>query len=360
MSAESLVRGWCPSLFRPMESGDGWIARLRPQAGAVPAGLARTAAEAATRFGNGIIEVTNRANIQIRGLTPATIAPFTEAIEAAGGGQSEGSRVLVSPLLGADSSLQPGLGNLAADIDATLRPLRLPAKFGVVLDGGGALPLTGIALDVTIRCRAGAWSVNGAPCAASDIAARVLALAGAAPRVTARGAAQPAPGRYDGFVLVAPAFGQMRAEAFAALAGLAEAHGDGALRPTPWKSLCIAGASAPETLLAAAAALGFIADAHDPRLSIVTCAGLPACARSAVDTHQAAEAMARSRREGDSLIHISGCPKGCAHPGAAPVTLVGRDGYFDLIRSGRASDPPTIHHLPLAEIPALMQRLPHD
>lgn len=39
-------------------------------------------------------------------------------------------------------------------------------------------------------------------------------------------------------------------------------------------------------------------------------------------------------------MHISGCDKGCAHPGPADVTLVGRDGKFDLVRNGAAWDRP--------------------
>ena len=41
-----------------------------------------------------------------------------------------------------------------------------------------------------------------------------------------------------------------------------------------------------------------------------------------------------------SLVHVSGCAKGCAHPGAAPWTLVGDGGRYDLVRNGRAGDAP--------------------
>jgi precorrin-3B synthase len=375
MTTLGLTRGWCPSLFRPMESGDGWLVRVRPQCGVITAELALAVAEAASRFGNGIIEVTNRANLQIRGLTPATIAPFTAVVEAAGGAAGEGSRVLVSPLLGADASLAAETGEILRAIDAGFAspaclvprayPLEeaLPAKFGILLDGGGALPLAGIALDITIRFRDGDWSVNGMPCAPAAIPARVLALASTAPRLTVRNTAAPAPGFHSlgetGFALLTPAFGQMSAAAFTGLAELAARYGDGAMRPTPWKSLCIAGVGQGDSaaLLDAAAVLGLITSPADSRLSLVTCAGAPACARGEAETHRAAADIARARNPGGSLLHLSGCAKGCAHPGVAPVTLVGRGGHFDLIRNGRASDIPDIPHLALAQIPALMQSL---
>ena len=31
--SEPVIRGWCPGALRPMESGDGWVVRIRPIAG---------------------------------------------------------------------------------------------------------------------------------------------------------------------------------------------------------------------------------------------------------------------------------------------------------------------------------------
>lgn len=360
MSAGALVRGWCPSLFRPMESGDGWLARIRPQAGGLSAGLAQAVAEAALRFGNGIIEVTNRANIQIRGLQPDTIVPFAEAVAAAGAAAGEGSRVLVSPLLGADPALAQQTAPLLRQIDAALAGLALPPKFGVLLDGGGALPLAGITLDVTVRFGDGGWWVNGAPCGAADIPAQVAALASDTPRRSERPSRPPSPGVHAGFLLATPAYGQMKASTFAALADLAASQGDGVLRPTPWKSICMAGLVEPVALLDAVADLGLIVDSSDSRLSILTCAGAPACGRAEVQTHAAADFLARHRRPGSPMLHVSGCAKGCAHPGATALTLTGRAGRFDVVRAGTARDTPAIRDLDLAQIPALLHSLPHE
>jgi precorrin-3B synthase len=51
----------------------------------------------------------------------------------------------------------------------------------------------------------------------------------------------------------------------------------------------------------------------------------------------------------DSFLHISGCAKGCAHPRPAPITLVGRDGLYDLVIDGAPSDSPSIRGLTLDE-----------
>lgn len=393
MSGAPLRRGWCPSLLRPMESGDGWLVRVRPRAGVIPSALARAVAEAAAAYGNGRIEITNRANLQVRGLRPDTVAPFAAAMEAAGAAD-EGPAMLVSPLAGADPGVAAETTAIAAaiaqsEILQTSNVLKslpvdsrqlsdagvgegspLPAKFGFLIDGGGVSPLTGLALDITLRASEGRWLLNDEPVPAEQAAARAIALACALAekprRVPPRRGVAPGLGFQaygdgaTGAVLLAPPFGQMQAAQLAALAGLAERWGDGMIRPTPWKSLAIAGVMRRDegSLRDRAAQDGLIADPADPRLGIVTCAGAPACLRATVDTHKAALALAALRRAGDPLIHLSGCAKGCAYPGTAAVTLVGDSGRFDLVRGGRAGDSPAARGLTLADIAALMQSVP--
>ena len=67
-------RGWCPSLFAPMQSGDGLLLRVKPRLGVIPAPEARALADAARRLGNGMLGLTNRGNLQLRGFTEASAA----------------------------------------------------------------------------------------------------------------------------------------------------------------------------------------------------------------------------------------------------------------------------------------------
>src|SRR5262249_15181470 len=62
------IKGWCPSALRPMLSGDGLVVRLRPRGGRLSAIQATGIAELALRYGNGLIDLTGRANLQIRGV----------------------------------------------------------------------------------------------------------------------------------------------------------------------------------------------------------------------------------------------------------------------------------------------------
>ncbi len=63
MTAAPAIKGWCPTLLSPMQSGDGWLARVKPSAGVLSAEAARLIADAARRHGNGHIDLTSRAQI---------------------------------------------------------------------------------------------------------------------------------------------------------------------------------------------------------------------------------------------------------------------------------------------------------
>ena len=90
-------------------------------------------------------------------------------------------------------------------------------------------------------------------------------------------------------------------------------------------------------------ALGLITDPADPRLNIFACVGAPDCMSAGIDARGDAGRLATviGARRGDTL-HVSGCSKSCAHRGPASLTLVGRDGRYDLIRNGTASDRPSL------------------
>ena len=113
------------------------------------------------------------------------------------------------------------------------------------------------------------------------------------------------------------------------------------LRPTPWRGLLLPGATDP----APATALGLITDPADPRLRIRACTGAPRCASGLIDTRAAATAAAARGIPG--LLHVSGCGKGCAHPGPAPRLLLGTARGHAVARGARAGDPPALDGLTL-------------
>src|SRR5256885_76433 len=93
------VRGSCPSVAAPMPTGDGLLARLILHE---PVPIDRIAAlcSAAHEHGNGIIEVTQRGNLQVRGLDEDSAPRFAQVVASLQIGQTAGPPLVTSPLLG--------------------------------------------------------------------------------------------------------------------------------------------------------------------------------------------------------------------------------------------------------------------
>jgi len=320
----AIVRGWCPSLARPMATGDGLLSRVSPLGGAMTAEQARALATASLRHGNGVLQLTSRAAIQVRGLTAASADRFARDITSVG--FTDASRVVRPPLAGDDPGIAPSAAALCDVIErALLGWSPLPKKFAVAVDAGGVLPTGDPGCDVVVRYAGRRWTVvRGHRTRSRASAVGWYAYGGA---------------EAGAFVLGLP-FGSVTADD---LANLADRIGAGTIRPTPWRAFAITGPAARD----AASTPGFIADPDDPRLRVFACPGAPACASASVRARDAAASIAAMRPA--YTVHVSGCTKGCAHAGAARVTLVGADGRYDLVRDGRASDTPSLRGLTVAQ-----------
>jgi precorrin-3B synthase len=381
-----MIRGWCPSLYEPMESGDGLLARVKPPLGTLSAAQAHLLADAAAHFGSGIIELTNRANLQIRGLRdPSGFATHIAAHNLASSDPAAERRrnVISSPLAGCDPDVASTTASLAEAVTRMLTDdtslAVLPGKFGIIVDGGGALPVSNAPGDIRLQLRgddirvsldgdsAACWVTDGVAVIRRLIAAfltlgpakrmrdltaaRVFTAAGLIPDRTIwdRPLARPV-GPLPGAFGIGVAFGQMDTAALHALADCAERHGDGTLRLTPWRGVVLPGLRATPDLPE-----GLITDPDDPVLSISACAGAPACPRASVATRRDAAWLARSGAVSGRSVHVSGCAKGCAHPGPADVTLVGADGAYGVVWGGRADAVPSRRGLSIGGVADLLR-----
>jgi precorrin-3B synthase len=152
-----------------------------------------------------------------------------------------------------------------------------------------------------------------------------------------------------GYLGVGAPFGRFSAQGLIALAQAAAKDGSGELRLTPWRAILIPGLSeeAAATLIEQAGP-AYITAPHDPRLAVAACPGAPDCLSASVPTHRDALAFAslfKGRAVSGTHLHVSGCEKGCARPKATKLVLVGRDGLYDLVLNGKASDTPVRHGL---------------
>ncbi|MBP2297633.1 precorrin-3B synthase [Azospirillum picis] len=150
-------RGACPGVLAPMEVGDGLLLRVRVPAGVLPAGHARRIAALGDRYGNGLIDLSQRGNLQLRGLSAEGLEPVTEALRAMGyvatDAASEAVRnVLCSPTAGLDPTAALDVRGAARSLDARLADdtglHRLPPKFGWLVCGGGIGHLADSSTDV--------------------------------------------------------------------------------------------------------------------------------------------------------------------------------------------------------------------
>ena len=97
---------------------------------------------------------------------------------------------------------------------------------------------------------------------------------------------------------------------------------------------------------AAARRHGFWTSPEEPRANISLCAGTAGCASAHYDTRVAAEEVAYRAPDlldGSLALHLSGCPKGCARPAPAPLTLTGAPSGYGLVVNGAASDVPSLY-----------------
>jgi precorrin-3B synthase len=382
-------RGACPALTAPMRTGDGLLVRLTPASGGVSPAQLIGLAQAASRHGSGTVEVTARGNLQFRGLTETSAPAFASDVGVMGIDARDGVPIDVSPLAGLDGSELIDPRPLARAIRSGCAqrglPTRLGPKVSVVIDGGGSVSLDDSAADVRLTADGRGWLlaiagdarsarllgvVDGEAAAASALAI-LDTVADMGPTARARdlpsGWIEKTVGQIqtlrnvrpanagdvwstrpllDGrFVLaVALPFGSTDAQRLRDLAGHAQAIGVSDIRPSPLRMLLALCPSidAAHTLQRQAAGLGFITVADDPRLTIAACAGRPACASGRIDTRAIAVQLAGNLGPslGGRTVHVSGCAKGCAHPAAADVTIVGDENGIGLVAAGTAAGQP--------------------
>ena len=249
--------------------------------------------------------------------------------------------------IGGDSVSATELGAVAADdgVEAALRLLDVIARSGNdarardVLATGGSTMFQAVIGDLLIadiaprrsRCSAGAEAIGTHPLR-GGLLARGIGLA----------------------------FGHADAVVLKRMAKAASDAGAGGIRTAPGRAMMIIGLTHPslQSFTAAAAELGFIVSADDPRRHVFACAGAPICSSAHIAARAIAPRIAEAAAPylGASFqIHLSGCAKGCAHAGSTALTIVGAPWRCGLIANGCARDIP-FDTVPPDELPAAIVR----
>jgi precorrin-3B synthase len=381
------VKGWCPGVLRPMQSGDGLLARVRPWCGALRLDEAKGLADASERFGNGHIDLTRRANLQIRGLSEKSVLGLQDAMERLGlvdrdAEVEAGRNIMVSPLTGLDPAevdVRPVARTLANLLARDAALYDLPSKFGFLVDGGGPVSIAGERADISLKALGRTMAVGidtpaGTDWVGSTHAHNAAEVAAAIARIfiglgreqgRLRDLSEGAFGRLRAIVHkglgpvgilsnesrrliglkglavgIAAPFGRLDAQQLRSFAGLAGEAGAADIRLSPWRALYVGArdGAAAQALMKGAHEIGLIVEASDPILRIDACPGAPACRSSSVDTRRIARRLAASAFTGS--VHVSGCAKGCARSALADLVLVGEQGRYNVIRNGTTRDVP--------------------
>src|SRR5205807_5257652 len=121
----------------------------------------------------------------------------------------------------------------------------------------------------------------------------------------------------------------MAAVQMRSIADIAERHGSGAIRLTPWQNLIVSDIAETDRAAVAAAlsAIGLSAEASSVRAGIVACTGNTGCKFSASDTKRHALAIAdhldaRLKVDAPLNIHLTGCPNSCAQHHVGDIGLL--------------------------------------
>jgi len=152
-AATPFSRGACPGLSTPMPTGDGLLVRLRP-IGTVSLAAFKGLCTAARRHGNGVVEITARGSIQVRGLSAVSAPRFTDVIASLGIAAEDSVPIVCNALAGLDPDGLIDANALAAELRRALGRTSLPdtlaPKVSVAMDSGSALALDTLSADVRL------------------------------------------------------------------------------------------------------------------------------------------------------------------------------------------------------------------
>lgn len=379
----------CPGVLDPHPAADGLVARIRLPGGAVTPTQMQALAAFAAKHGDGHLELTGRANVQVRGLTEVddeAVIGLREAGLLPSGAHDRVRNAMVSPL----SGRLGGLGDvrpLAADLDAALVDdfdlAVLPGRFLFGFDDGhgdvlahrpdvGVLAVDADTVEIVLGGRR-----TGRLIASTDAVAVLLGVARAFVRL--RGdrwriadlddpgladlvelvdeATHPATGEAtpvvphdgplvgwfdqdDGGVLLGAVVELARIPARTAefLAAI-----DHPIVVTPDREILVCDLSdgVAETVVRVLAPMGVIYDASSPWARVTACAGSPGCARSHADVRGDLVAHVASGDSGERE-HWIGCERGCGSPHGPHLRIeAGPDGYTGT----RTGEDPAAGHL---------------
>ena len=374
------ARDRCPGILAFHDAEDGGLTRVRLAGGRItPSQLQAVAA--AAEIGSGLVELTARANLQVRGLPAGAEVELASLLGAAGllpsPAHDHARNILASPVAGrhprslvaTDEVVQeldrglcgdPALATLSGRFlfsvddgsglalgnEADLALVAMPSAghessmFALTVAGtrtiarvapgeaaGLALRAASAFLQVRAEHGGDAWRVREIPDGAERVARLVGTETQAAALIATGDRDYPLPGvrvQNDGRAAVtalAP-LGRLDRESVSAVAALVGAYGED-LRLSPLRTLTVIDVAAEraDRLADELEALGLLVAAASGWAGISTCAGFGFCRNACLDVRAAAERRAEEREEGAPREHWSACERRCGETPGVEIAI---------------------------------------
>jgi precorrin-3B synthase len=332
----------CPGVLRLHQAEDGGLARVRVPGGRIPASGLRAVADLARRHGNGIVEITARASLQIRGL--AAGAPAAELLMSAGllpsVSHERVRNILASPVAGRHPRSIAAVDDLVTELDHELcaEPslAELSGRFLFAVDDGSGL--LGHAADVTlVAVERNRFAVGNDVVLRGAAVASALKLARASVRNDLWASDPPqrwlrrsesrlelgVTAQNDGRVAVTamPPLARLDPDQLDAVAALAPE-----VRLSAWRTLTFVDGDPAQAgdALRYLRQIGLVTDPNSGWFGLTACAGKGACAKARFDVRAEAERRAALREaagggSGLPAEHWAGCERHCGRPNGVEV-----------------------------------------
>jgi precorrin-3B synthase len=373
----------CPGALRLHAAADGPLARVRLPGGMLTGTQLTALRMLAEAGGDGALELTSRANVQLRALNqadPAVLAARLKAAALLPSPAHETVRNIAAPPL-ADATTRAVVEALDRALCADPGLAALPGRF---LFAVGAVPMAadltafpdGLILlageDVGLRVSpdrvvdallaaahaflaeraadpggaGAAWRLRELPGGVTRVArgtAAALGVALAAPRPAPGPASRPAPPPAEPIGVVEQADGRVAVGVVVPLGRLTGMplrvlEKAARLVVTPGRGVVVPDLT-PEAAgrwVRELTAAGLVAAADSRWAGVTACAGRPGCAKALADVR--GDATAVSRFEAGLPVHWVGCARGCGSPGGPHVRVEATPGGYAVARPGGARE----------------------
>jgi precorrin-3B synthase len=348
------------------EAADGWLARVRVPGGRLAPSALLALAAIADALGNGLVDLTARANLQLRGLDAGAGAALAARLQTAGLLPSlthdRVRNVMASPLAGRAPGALDHVDAIVAQLDAGIcasavlgdlpgrfcflvddgsgagRDIgpdvsvlaRGDGRFGLSLDaqtvdfegdGAAAVDLAVRAAEAFVAVRGDAWRLSETPGGARTVATALgLALVPYTPAARTRAFGPGALPQRDGRVALtalAP-LGQLWPDLLRDLARMPSGVRLSTRRTVTIVDLEVSAVARARGALEAA---GLVLDAASGWVGLTACAGTGACPRARADVRAAASRRALQRSARDPAEHWAACERRCGEMPGTPVAV---------------------------------------